>query len=352
MRKKIIALGLIMFLGQAAWAQQASVQDPYKRYNRFMFGINDSLDRHVVTPVARGYRKITPSPVRTGVRNFFNNFRDVVSLSSNILRLDIEKAATDFLRIGINSTFGLGGLIDIADAGGVPDNKNTLGDTLSSWGWKNSHYFVYPLMGPSTVRDALGNTALFAYPVSNAVFQEARTRWGVGLLNGVQTRESLLDVTDSLNDAALDRYAYVRDMYMNMRNKEVGASVTASSDNDDIDIDSLVSADDDNTDANSTDTNSSPANNTVSGSPDTSTTVNDNTTPDKPDTTTEQPIPASSATTADTIEADIAAPLTEKYIQYWHVKPAKIRHQHNHTVHIKKHNKSKTTCSKKRYCHL
>ncbi|WP_066570433.1 VacJ family lipoprotein [Snodgrassella sp. CFCC 13594] len=204
-----------------------------------MFRVNDSLDHYVMTPVAQGYRKVTPSPVRTGVRNFFNNLRDVVSFGSNLLRLDIEKASTDFVRVGINSTFGLGGLIDIAGAGQIPDNKSTLGDTFASWGWKNSNYFVYPLTGPSTVRDSIGNTVLYAAPVQDAFIKNTGARWGSTALNAVQRRESLLDLTDSLDDAALDRYAYVRDVFMSMRNKQVGATQVDAAD-EDIDIDSLV----------------------------------------------------------------------------------------------------------------
>ena len=82
--------------------------------------------------------KLPPQPVRTGISNFFNNLRDVVSFGSNILRLDIKRASEDLVRVGINTTFGLGGLIDIAGAGGIPDNKNTLGDTFATWAGKTA----------------------------------------------------------------------------------------------------------------------------------------------------------------------------------------------------------------------
>lgn len=239
MNKRLLITVLALSVAVPAWAQ--TYQDPYEGYNRFMFRVNDRLDRHVMVPVAKGYRKITPSPVRSGVRNFFNNLRDVVSFGSNLLRLDIEKASTDLVRVGINSTFGLGGLIDIAGAGQMPDNKNTLGDTFASWGWKNSNYFVYPLLGPSTVRDSIGDTILYAYPVQNVVFSQPAGRYGAAVLGGVSRREALLDLTDSLDGAALDRYAYVRDVYMSMRNRQVGNVVT---DDEEIDIDSLVAPED------------------------------------------------------------------------------------------------------------
>ncbi|PIT45059.1 MlaA family lipoprotein [Snodgrassella alvi] len=248
-KKRLLSATLLLFLSQVGWAEEQSYKDPYEGYNRVMFNINDHLDRYIMTPVARGYRKVTPSPVRTGVNNFFNNLRDVVSFGSNLLRLDIEKASTDFVRVGINTTFGLGGLLNIADAGQIQNNKNTLGDTFASWGWKNSNYFVYPIFGPSTVRDSIGSTITDVFPIEDAIFKDKTVRWSVAGLNGIATREALLDVTDSLNDAALDRYTYMRDVYMKLRNKQVGGTLFPDDDDDDDDIDSLVAPDNNNTSA-------------------------------------------------------------------------------------------------------
>ncbi|STZ50597.1 putative VacJ-like protein [Neisseria dentiae] len=232
----LIMLGLAA--AQPAWAER-NPADPYERYNRVMFKVNDTADKYVISPVARGYRAVTPKPVRMGVTNFFDNLRDVVSMGSNLLRLDIKRASEDFVRVGINSTFGLGGLINIADAGGVPNNKNTLGDTFASWGWKNSNYFVYPLMGPSTVRDSVGGTITYLYPVKNAIFKTDSLRIGATALSAVNTREQYLDLTDSLGDAAIDKYAYTRDIFMKMRARQTGASLPQGAD-EDIDIDDLV----------------------------------------------------------------------------------------------------------------
>ena len=218
---------------------KAKSKDPYERYNRFMFKVNDKADRYVLAPVARGYRKVTPGPVRTGVGNFFNNLRDVVSFGSNLLRLDIKRASEDFMRVSVNTTFGLGGLIDVAGAGGIPNNKNTLGDTFASWGWKNSNYFVYPIFGPSTVRDSLGTTALMAYPVLNAVFHTTAGRAAASAVNAVSTGESLLDLTDGMEEAALDPYIMMRDGYMEIRRRQLGLKPSEGS-GEDIDIDELV----------------------------------------------------------------------------------------------------------------
>lgn len=234
------ALFLTVAIGFSAPAH-ADSHDPYEPYNRFMYGINDGLDRTVITPVARGYQKITPKPVRTGVTNFFDNLRDVVSIGSNLLRLDIEKASTDLVRVGINTTFGLGGLINIADAAQMPNNKNSLGDTFATWGWKNSNYFVYPITGPSTVRDAVGDTVVRVYSLEGALIDSTSTRLALGVLNGIDKRAQLLVYTDGLDMAAVDRYAYTRDVFMNMRSHQVGGD-SPTADYDNTNIDDLVPA--------------------------------------------------------------------------------------------------------------
>ena len=244
MTLKLQQYSLIIAIGLAATAPAfADNHDPYEPYNRFMYRINDGIDRTVMTPVARGYQKVTPKPVQSGITNVFDNLRDVVSIGSNLLRLDIEKASTDLVRVGINTTFGLGGLIDIAGAGEMPNNKNTLGDTFASWGWKNSNYFVYPLKGPSTVRDSVGTTIVAAYPLDNTIFHSTAVRISSKAINAVNTRESLLDLTDSLDSAAIDKYAYMRDVYMRLRTRQVGGTLPHGED-DNIDIDDLVSSGD------------------------------------------------------------------------------------------------------------
>lgn len=154
MKKTAYAILLLIGFASAPAFAETRPADPYEGYNRAVSKFNDQADRYIFAPAARGYRKVTPKPVRAGVSNFFNNLRDVVSFGSNILRLDIKRASEDLVRVGINTTFGLGGLIDIAGAGGVPDNKNTLGDTFASWGWKNSNYFVLPVLAVHRPRRA------------------------------------------------------------------------------------------------------------------------------------------------------------------------------------------------------
>ena len=184
--------------------------DPYERYNRAMFKFNDKADQYVFTPV------------RTAVGNFFNNLRDVKSMGNNILRGHIGKAGGDFMRVAVNTTFGIGGLIDIASAANMPNHKTTFGDTLASWGWKNSNYFVMPLFGSSTVRDTVGEGVSMAYSPQGAIIHDRTANYSLTGLNAGDGREKLLDTTDTLNEMALDKYVAMRDAYMALRNKQLG----------------------------------------------------------------------------------------------------------------------------------
>lgn len=239
MKKRLIYLTLgLLLIGPPALAD-TNPNDPYEPYNRVMFSINNSIDKAVLTPVAKGYRAVTPSPVRRGVSNFFNNLRDLYSFGSNVLRLDIEKAGTDIVRFGINSTFGLGGLLDIATEAQIPSHKSTLGDTFASWGWKNSHYFVYPIAGPSTVRDSVGGTIAMITPPDGYILRDNTPGNTARVLGAVGDREALLDLSESAEAASVDHYAYIRDAYMAYRSRAIIGAVPYGSD-DDFDIDDLV----------------------------------------------------------------------------------------------------------------
>ena len=228
--KKLLTLTLLTIGLSGNALAEGVAYDPYEGYNRFMFGVNDRIDRYFLAPAARGYRTVTPKPVRSGIGNFFNNLRDIVSVGSNLLRLNISKASTDLVRVGINTTFGFGGLIDIAGAAQMPNNKNTLGDTFASWGWKNSNYFVYPLLGPSTVCDALGNTIVSVYSPEKLALGNGAGYWAATGVKALDTRANLLELTDGVNQVALDRYAFIRDAYMSARAKQTGTTLPGSED--------------------------------------------------------------------------------------------------------------------------
>lgn len=218
---RALCVGLLLCTAIPALAENHP-QDPYEGFNRVMFTFNDKADQYVLQPVARGYQKITPKPARTAIGNFFDNLRDVNSFASNLLRGNVKNAGYDFMRVAVNSTFGLGGLINIADEAGMQNNKNTLGDTLASWGWKNSNYLVVPLAGPSTVRDTLGSAVTTVYSVERGLIPNENVRYPLTALNVIDKREGMLELTDTLDQMAIDKYIVTRDAYMALRNKQVG----------------------------------------------------------------------------------------------------------------------------------
>jgi len=183
-------------------------------------------------------------PMNRAVFGFNEKARDVYSLANHALQLEGKKTATDVLRVSINSTFGLFGLIDLATPMGLPSYKATLGDTFAHYGWQQSNYLVLPLLGPSTIRDGTGMGLSFGYSSGSWVFQENRDAAAATILYGVASREKLLGLDETFSEAALDRYSYMRDGYLQYRNAKVGFTPPASQQNpDDDNIDDLVPAD-------------------------------------------------------------------------------------------------------------
>ena len=130
--------------------------DPLEPMNRAVFSLNDKLDNHVAKPVAVGYTKVTPAPLRTAIGNVFSNIGDIGNFANNLLQLNVTDATEDLMRFSFNSTFGLGGLIDWASAAGLPKHHEDFGLTLGHYGVPAGAYLVLPLFGPSSIRDASG----------------------------------------------------------------------------------------------------------------------------------------------------------------------------------------------------
>ena len=181
-----------------------------------MFAFNDSVDVHVLKPLAEGYVKVTPDPVRTGVRNFFGNISDVWTSVNLFLQGRFKDGAASTMRVMVNSTLGLGGLIDLSTPMRLDRYREDLGQTLGVWGMPSGPYLVWPIMGPSTVRDSasiVGDT----YFSATTLFDGAREDNLVRLLNGVSTRAAYLSATDLVDQVALDKYAFTRDAYLQRR---------------------------------------------------------------------------------------------------------------------------------------
>lgn len=195
--------------------QRINQIDPYENFNRNSFRMNQTLDKHFVRPATVWYITYIPGPVRSGVQNFFNNLRDFVTLGNDILQLSTYRSAKDTARVCINSTIGILGLIDVSAYIGLPEHINTFGKTMRFYGWEHSSYYMIPLLGPSTVRDALGMipdmlfnpTWFFNYPYSNYVSVS------LFVVNGLDQRSKFLDFDQSLN-TSIDPYSTVRDFYL------------------------------------------------------------------------------------------------------------------------------------------
>ncbi len=218
----VMALGLVVVLAQGcATGPNANPKDPMEPLNRAVFNFNDGLDRAVLQPVATAYDQVTPSPVKTGVRNFFGNISDVWSVVNNLLQGKLKESLETFMRVSVNSTFGFGGVVDIGTEAGLPKNKQDFGQTLGVWGFDAGPYVVLPLFGPSSVRDTAGRVVdTSADLVSNT--RNVPTRNSLTVLRVVDTRAQLLGATEILEQAALDKYSFTRDLYLQRRAASIG----------------------------------------------------------------------------------------------------------------------------------
>lgn len=212
-----ITLALALTLAGCATVPEASrdKRDPLEPLNRSVYAFNDGLDKAVLRPVARGYKKAVPTPIQTGVSNFFANAKYPVTLVNNLLQGKFTAALSDTARFTLNSTLGLGGLLDPATAAGLDVNDEDFGQTLGKWGVPPGPYLVLPLLGPYTVRDGIGSLADdFAEP--RAYIEEDRTRWSLWAADRFDRRVRLLEA-DALLDRAGDPYTFVRSAYLQRR---------------------------------------------------------------------------------------------------------------------------------------
>ncbi|WP_447046147.1 MlaA family lipoprotein [Vreelandella sp. H-I2] len=234
-------------------AENANPDDPWEGFNRKVFAFNDVLDRYALKPVARGYRTITPDPVETGVGNFFANLGEVRTALNSVLQGKPANAGLATSRFLINSTVGIGGLLDYATAMEITADKEDFGQTLAVWGWNDSRYLVLPFFGPSTLRDTTGLPAdMAAYPVTYV--DDDTVRISLTALNLIDTRAGLLDQEELIRG---DRYRFIRDAYLQSRQFEVHdgelgddpfASDTFDFDDSDFDDSDVDNSDGDNSD--------------------------------------------------------------------------------------------------------
>ena len=190
--------------------------DPLEPLNRAVFRLNDAVDGAVIRPVAKGYRRAVPGILRTGISNFFSNLEDVWISVNDVLQGKFQQGTEDFTRFLFNSTFGVAGAFDFASDLGLPKHNEDFGQTLGRWGVGSGAYLVLPILGPSTIRDGFG---LVLDTQADLVFQIG----GVPVHNSlygtraISTRANLLDASSVIDEAALDKYAFVRDAWLQRR---------------------------------------------------------------------------------------------------------------------------------------
>jgi phospholipid-binding lipoprotein MlaA len=219
----LLAAGLAVALGGCATTDAGNPRDPLEGYNRAMFGFNDKLDRYALKPAATAYQKVLPSFVQTGVNNFFGNLADAWTAVNNLLQGRGADGVTDIMRFAVNSTIGLLGVLDVASEAGLQKHRQDFGVTLGVWGVRSGPYVVLPFFGSSTLRDTAalpvdiqGNPWYYVQP------SDVRNT-GTGL-RIIDTRASLLGASNLLEEAALDRYAFVRDAYLQRRESKISGS--------------------------------------------------------------------------------------------------------------------------------
>jgi phospholipid-binding lipoprotein MlaA len=193
--------------------------DPIEPTNRVFFDINETLDKHLMKPIAEAYVEVTPTVVRTSVTNFFNNLTYLNVILNDFLQGKFNQGLTDILRFTYNSIFGIAGLFDVSTGAGMPANDEDFGQTLAVWGVDQGSYLYIPLLGPDTTRDVtdkVPSTLLnpFFY-ISSAIL------YPVSALNAINTRANLLEASDLRDEAAVDPYAFTREAHLQQREFKV-----------------------------------------------------------------------------------------------------------------------------------
>jgi phospholipid-binding lipoprotein MlaA len=220
-RFSLLSLCLVLLCGCATLppGSKRDARDPWERVNRATYRFNDKFDKAIARPVARGYRKVTPQLVQTGIHNVFDNADTTIVIVNDLLQGQFRAFVNDSTRLLVNSTIGIGGLFDPATAAGLDKNDRDFGQTLGKWGLRPGPYFVIPFLGPSDVRDTFGRVA-DTYTTPRTYIGNVYWRYGVWLLDKVDERARFLD-TSQLLDQAYDPYAFLRNAYLQNRDFKV-----------------------------------------------------------------------------------------------------------------------------------
>ncbi|MDR0274758.1 MAG: VacJ family lipoprotein [Burkholderiaceae bacterium] len=219
-RRALPALAVACLLAGCASAPGADPRDPWEPYNRSMTRFNTAVDNAALKPAATFYQRVTPSVVRTGVGNFFGNLGDVWSFVNNVLQAKPEGSLYSFWRVVVNTTIGLGGVLDPATDMRLTRHSKDFGQTLGYWGIPSGPYVVLPLLGPSTLRDTAALPVdWYGQPLTYV--SDVPVRNTLMAVHFVDTRARLLGVSNMLEQSALDPYSFQRDVFLQLRRNQV-----------------------------------------------------------------------------------------------------------------------------------
>jgi phospholipid-binding lipoprotein MlaA len=201
-------------------SQDVEVSDPLESANRAVYGFNRALDNVLFKPVAKTYRFIVPELGRKGIRNVLTNLTEPVTFINAVLQGDKQHSFTTFWRFTINTTWGIGGLFDVASQAGLQNRKEDFGQTMGYYGSKTGPYLMLPILGPSNVRDTFGLVADAASDPFNYIFEDDALI-GLTALRGLDAREANLDTLDEIDRVSLDPYAAIRSLYTQKRDSKI-----------------------------------------------------------------------------------------------------------------------------------
>jgi phospholipid-binding lipoprotein MlaA len=215
LRKALLLLALVA-IGGCATTGEGDPRDPLEPMNRAVYRFNDEVDKAIARPVATVYRDVVPEPLRNYVRNFFSNIGDLFIGFNNMLQGKPDEGFQDWARFAFNSVLGIFGINDVASDMGFEKHNEDFGQTFGRWGFSEGPYLVLPLLGSSDVRDGIGTAFdLYSDPLDN--FRPIRVRNSAYVLRFINVRADLLDASRLLEEAALDRYVFQRDAYLQRR---------------------------------------------------------------------------------------------------------------------------------------
>ena len=214
--KHACAMFAVMLVAGCATGPKANPDDPLEPMNRALYDVHDAVDTAVVRPVAQAYVDVVPQPIRQAVSNVFNNIQDLFSGVNGVLQGKLDKAGDDFGRVVLNTGFGLGGIFDLASMMGIERGNEDFGQTFGVWGIPQGPYLFVPLFGPTTVRDGAGVAVRFVWGPAQYLNEEA-LRLSLYGLTYIDLRADALSASGLVDTAALDRYTFIRNAYLQRR---------------------------------------------------------------------------------------------------------------------------------------